>query len=164
MERQHRHGDRSFRMLFCISMRRVNASVEPMRASYHTAAEKCKIHLQAACSGSRRRHCLHFVSVCLSERIFNITEVPCIPTNTDQLPPWRSFRSIHSDVSRPGSPPHHILQTACSSRRNIFRFVFDGLSWHRRGSEQRTNQEAPRQGNNLRYEDDAENLVIGHQN
>lgn len=33
LERQHRHGDRSFRMLFCISMHRVNTFVEASKLS-----------------------------------------------------------------------------------------------------------------------------------
>lgn len=116
VERQRHHGDHSFRMLFCISMHRVNRFVEPMRANYHAAAQKRNTFIDSVFrdsrisqKGSRQRHNFHFflsVSICLSENIFKITKGLWIATNIDQLLPWRSLKSSCSDVSRPVSRPH----------------------------------------------------------
>lgn len=109
VERQHRHGDRGFRILFC----HFNAQGKhACRANYHAAAQKHKnIYRQTAefhrkAAGGDTVSIFFPVSVCLSENISKITKVLSIPTNRDQPLPWRRFKSSCSDVSRPASRPH----------------------------------------------------------
>lgn len=83
-ERQHRHGDRSSGVLFCISTHGLNTFVEPTRANHRGAARKDKRHSETAerrrkAAGSR--HSFHF-PLCLSAFI-------------------RKYRSNHKGAAQP---------------------------------------------------------------